>query len=326
MKSPAFWRPGMGGALALALAPAGCLYGMATALRLRFGRTTRPVVPVICVGNLVAGGAGKTPVVIDLVARLRSRGVNVHVLTRGYGGTVFGPHLVNEADGAADVGDEALLLARTAPTWVADDRSKGCRHAVQGGAEAIILDDGFQDPSVAKDLSLVVVDGGFGFGNGYLIPAGPLREPVHVGLRRADAMVVIGGDQHNVAVRAPAGVAVARVGAALDPVVRDLADRRVLAFAGIGRPDKFFDALADAGLTLAETRGFPDHHPYSPAELQRLQDDAALLDAVLVTTEKDLVRLSPADRHGIVAAPLILDWADEAVIEGLLDEAMNDGR
>lgn len=312
----------MGGAAAAALAPVGWLFGLGTALRIRFARPRTASVPVICVGNLIAGGSGKTPVVIDLARRLKARGIDVHVVTRGYGGTVFGPHLVNAGDTAAAVGDEAVLLARAAPTWVADDRAKGVRSAVKEGAGAILFDDGFQDPSVRKDLSLLVIDGGFGFGNGRMIPAGPLRETVSAGMTRADAVVIIGDDEYGAAASVPTDMPLMRVVSGIDSEIGGLANKRLLAFAGIGRPDKFFASLRSAGLTLADTRAFADHHPYSAAELAWLRSQADALDATLVTTEKDFVRLSADEREGIEALSMSLTWPGENAIENLLSQLL----
>lgn len=319
MKAPDFWRPGSGGAAATVLAPLGWLYGMGTALRLQVGRPHRFDVPILCVGNLIAGGSGKTPVVIDFAERLRGRGLNVHIVTRGYGGTVSGFHPVGDDDCAAAVGDEALLLARVAPTWVADDRRAGCRVAVREGAEAIIFDDGFQDPCVWKTLSVVVVDGGFGFGNGRMIPAGPLRERISAGLSRADAVVVVGTDDCNVAAHFPPGLTVMTAMPEPDPRVRERTSQPALAFAGIGRPEKFFQSLRDTGVTLAGVHRFADHHRYTADELGHLKAEAQALGAFLITTAKDFVRIDRAHRCGITVAAMTLAWDSRGEPDRLLD-------
>ncbi|WP_119678782.1 tetraacyldisaccharide 4'-kinase [Indioceanicola profundi] len=321
MKAPAFWQrqPGLAAAL---LSPAAALWTGITRRRLRAGPACRAVVPVICVGNLVAGGAGKTPVVQALLCRLEVRGVRPAALSRGHGGRLAGPVRVDPArHGAWDVGDEPLLLAAGgAPCWVARDRAMGAEAAVRAGAEVIVLDDGFQNPSLAKDLSLIVADGAAGFGNGRVIPAGPLREPLADGLERAQAVVIIGQDRAGV--RALIGGRLPVLTARLVPdmaVSADLVGRRVLAFAGIGRPAKFFDTLAEMGAHVAEAVSFADHHPYSDAEVERLVARARKLDAVPVTTAKDAMRLGSRHREMVRVLPVTLAFNDMAALDALLD-------
>jgi tetraacyldisaccharide 4'-kinase len=287
--------------------------------RLRRRMTSPQTVPapVICVGNLVAGGAGKTPVALALGERLRVQGAAVHFLSRGYGGRARGPLRVDpDRHTAAEVGDEPLLLARTAPTWVARDRVSGATAAVQAGAQLIVMDDGFQNPSLKKDLSLLVIDGGYGFGNGRVMPAGPLREPLADGLARADAVVLIGPDQCGVEAMLPPSLPLLR--AVLAPVSAALAGRKVLAFAGIARPEKFFATLQSMGCHIAAQRAFPDHHPYREEEITALIEAAQHADAVPVTTEKDAARLPPAFKSRIETLPVALRWRDEGAVDRLL--------
>lgn len=326
MRTPAFWyRPA--GPLAGLLAPIGALYGAGGWWRLLRTTPQRAGVPVLCIGNLVAGGAGKTPVVLSIIEALTARGVAVHALTRGHGGAERGPLPVDPArHGFADVGDEALLLARRAPTWVARDRAAAARAAVADGARVLVMDDGFQNPGLAKDVSLLVVDGAAGFGNGRMVPAGPLREPVARGLARADAVVVMGEDRAGIAARvAPLPVLHAR----LEPEVASLAGQRVLAFAGIGRPEKFFATLRGLGADLVETVAFADHHPYSADEMQRLIGRAEALSAVPMTTTKDAVRLPdtlPEALHDRVRTLAVrAAWADPAALDALLDRLFAEG-
>jgi tetraacyldisaccharide 4'-kinase len=322
MRAPDFWTED--GALAALLAPLGAGYDLAGRLRRALVPSVAADIPVICVGNLVAGGAGKTPVVLALVEALAARGAAAHCLSRGYGGRALGPRRVDAArDSAAEVGDEALLLARAAPSWVARDRTAGARAAAAAGARVLVMDDGFQNPALAKDLSLVVVDGAYGFGNRRVMPAGPLRETVARGLARADAVVLLGRDDWNLG--APLGARLPLLTARLAPRPGSerLVGRKVLAFAGIGRPDKFFATLAGSegglGAELVETRAFPDHHPYSAAELRTLRARARSLDALLVTTEKDAVRLTPEQREGIETLAVAVAWDDPAALQALLD-------
>ncbi len=318
MRAPDFWPED--GALAALLAPLGAGYDLAGRLRRALVTSVAADIPVVCVGNLVAGGAGKTPVVLALVEALAARGA-VHCLSRGYGGSSPGPRRVDPArDSAAEVGDEALLLARSAPSWVARDRAAGARAAAAAGARVLVMDDGFQNPALAKDLSLVVVDGAYGFGNRRVMPAGPLRESPARGLARADAVVLLGRDERNLG--AVLGRRLPVLGARLAPRPggERLAARRVLAFAGLGRPEKFFATLAELGAELAETRAFPDHHPYSATELRDLRQRAQALGAILVTTEKDAVRLAPGQRDGIETLAVAVVWDDPAALQALLDK------
>ncbi len=322
MRAPDFWAED--GALARLLAPLGTGYDLAGRLRRALAHPASVGIPVVCVGNLVAGGAGKTPVALALIEALGARGCKVQCLTRGYGGRVSGPHRVDPArDTAARVGDEALLLARAAPTWVARDRTAGARAAATAGAEVIVMDDGFQNPSLAKDLSFVVIDGAYGFGNGRVMPAGPLRETVPGGLARAEAVVVLGPERRDLGARLDArpdgGPALLTARLAPRPGSERLAGRTVLAFAGIGRPEKFFATLADLGAKVVETRAFPDHHAYAPAEIESLRARAAALDACAVTTEKDAVRLSSELREGIEVLAVAVEWREPEALDALLD-------
>ena len=318
MRAPEFWaEDGLGARL---LDPLGRLYGQAGRLRRRCTTPRRAPLPTICVGNLTVGGAGKTPVAIALAVRLLAAGERPHLVTRGYGGRARGPlRVAPERHDARLVGDEALLLAAVAPTWLARDRLAGAQAAAGAGASLVILDDGFQNPSLAPDLALVVIDGSYGFGNRRLVPAGPLREPVADGLRRADAAIRLGADAAQVEESLPA--ALPRLEAELRPAAGapDLAGRRVLAFAGIGRPIKLFNTVREAGAELVEGVAFPDHHRYRRAEVEPLLARARQAGALCVTTAKDAVRL-PADlRVRVVVMPVAVAWRDPAALDRLLE-------
>ncbi len=318
MRTPDFWVTD--GLPARLLEPAGLIYAAATRRRMAKATPLRLPVPVVCVGNLVAGGAGKTPVALAVMAALRARDCEAHFLTRGHGGRFHGPVRVNPVGhSSSDVGDEALLLAAQAPTWVARDRAAGGRHAVDAGAQAVVMDDGHQNPALVKDLSLVVVDGVYGFGNRRVIPAGPLREPIGAGLRRADAVVLLGPDQWGVARRVPAGVPLVRAALVPGPEGQRLAGRRVVAFAGIGRPDKFFDTLRALGAQVVATHPFADHYPYAETDIQPILDEAYALGAVPVTTAKDAVRLPLDQRQQVDVLTVSVAWEDVSVMGGLLD-------
>ncbi|MCQ8278468.1 tetraacyldisaccharide 4'-kinase [Acetobacteraceae bacterium KSS8] len=291
-----------------------------TARRLRREGWAAPV-PVVCCGNAGVGGAGKTTLALDLASRLTGRGLRVHCLTRGYGGRGSAtPLLVDPLKhDAAAVGDEALLLAAIAPCWVGADRAASARAATEAGAELLVMDDGLQNPGLKQDMPILVIDGAVGFGNRRLLPAGPLREPVRTAAARARCAVVIGEERAPVADLLPAGLPVLRATLAMDPSVRALAGRPVFAFAGIARPEKFFDSLRAETLDLVGTRGFADHRPFRPDALRRLREEAAALGATLVTTPKDAVRLSPEERAGIAVAGVSLRWSDEDALGRLLD-------
>lgn len=323
MRAPEFWWAPGGGALATLLGPAAWAYRIAARFRAASVRPWRAGVPVLCVGNLVVGGAGKTPVAIDVAGRLAARGVAPHFLSRGYGGRLAGPIRVDpDRHGFAEVGDEPLLLARRGPTWVSRDRVAGCRAAVADGAEAIVMDDGFQNPSLAKDISLVVVDGGRGFGNGRGLPAGPLREGIASGLSRADAVVLMGDDEaavvETIEAASAAGLPILRAHTVPGPELADLAGRSVVAFAGIGNPGKLFATLRGAGCRMQGEVAFPDHHPYSAADLAALRARARATAGLLVTTAKDAQRL-PGETAGDVRVLTIgVEWEDEAALDTLL--------
>lgn len=330
MRAPAFWwRPP--GIAARLLQPAGWAYGRAASLRL--GRPGfRVGIPVICVGNVTVGGAGKTPTAIAVAALLRELGRTPSFLTRGYRGRLAGPVRVEPGKhGPADVGDEALLLARHAVTVVARARPDGGNLCRTLGADAIVMDDGLQNPSLAKDLSLAVFDAGVGIGNGSVLPAGPLRAPLARQWPLIDAVIVIGEGRPGERIAADARDRGLPVLSALiapeDNAAAAVAGRRVLAFAGIGRPEKFFDTLRACGAVIVEERAFPDHHAYTFAEISRLLSVAERRDLLAVTTEKDRVRLVRLERAlpaiaGIATLPVAVRFRQPDEIRRVLAAAV----
>jgi tetraacyldisaccharide 4'-kinase len=319
MRAPEFWTGGTLAAKTFAalLSPCGALYGASVRLRESRARPYRARARVICVGNLTAGGSGKTPVAIALGNLLAGHG-NVVFLSRGYGGRLEGPVIVDASRHTArDIGDEPLLLARRHKTIVARDRAAGARLADAIGADYIVMDDGFQNFSLMKDFSLLVLDAEFGFGNGKLIPAGPLREPVRAGMARASAIILTGsGDPVLPPFNGP--ILRARF---VPENLEGMRGRKVMAFAGIGRPGKFFSMLVANGVELIGARAFPDHHIFTGRELAGLKKQAADSAALLVTTEKDYVRLDSAQRDGIEPIAIHASF-DGSLIESIFARSM----
>ncbi|MGB6536370.1 MAG: tetraacyldisaccharide 4'-kinase [Xanthobacteraceae bacterium] len=318
MREPAFWWRPRGG---IALTPVAAVYGAAAWLRLR--ATGQSVgAPIICLGNLTVGGAGKTPAALAVARLLLAAHQRVFFLSRGYGGRLAGPVMVNPSvHGAAAVGDEPLLLAHLAPTIVARDRLAGAHFARRAGARIIVMDDGFQNPSLKKDLPILVIDGRRGIGNGRIIPAGPLRAPLQSQIARARALIVVGPGEAAEAVAENArrrGLEV--FGSRLEPDRQTLAalgGRKILAFAGIADPNKFFATLDAAGLAVAERVSFADHHRYAAAQAQALLDRAQQQNLMLLTTEKDHVRLTGdpplatlAARAAVLPVRLVIEQED----------------
>ena len=325
MREPAFWWKQGSGTL---LVPLAGLYGAAAAWRMH-ADGQRAGVPVVCLGNLTVGGAGKTPTALAIAGFLASAGEQPAFLTRGYGGRLAGPLLVEPArHHAAEVGDEPLLLARAAPTIVARERVAGAALAVKCRAGAVVMDDGFQNPSLTKDFSVLVLDGRRGVGNGCVVPAGPLRAPVIVQLERAQALIVVGPalDSAKTVANVARAQGIPVFAARLEPdagALATLRGKRVLAFAGIGDPERFFATLAAAGIAVAAKRGFADHHRYTEPEARTLCEAADRDGLTLVTTEKDQARLA-GESHLVTLAqrvhplPVALKLEDEVRFKSLL--------
>jgi len=319
MRAPEFWSGDGGGLLPLLLSPLAAIYAAATARRMRRPGWQAPV-PVICCGNATAGGAGKTTVSLDLGQRLANRGVAVHFLLRGYGGRLRGPLRVDpRLHDSQAVGDEALLLAGERPAWISGDRGAGARAAVAGGAQCIVMDDGLQNPTLVKDLSLLIIDGTTGFGNGRVIPSGPLREPVAAAAARCRAAVLIGEDECNALALLPPRLPVLRAHLRPGPEAAMLSGQPVYAFCGLGNPRKFFATLQDSGAVLAGRMPFADHYPYDAGDMRDLLAEADRLRAIPVTTRKDYVRIPTEFRSRVTVVTIRLEWEDTVAIEALLD-------
>lgn len=319
LKPPGFWAHGTKSLWPRLLSPFEAITAVASARRVGQAGWRAPV-PVICCGNATVGGAGKTTLALDIAERLLARGCKPAFLTRGYGGHVARVHRVDPGrDDAAHVGDEPLLLAETAPSYVATDRAAGARAAIGDGANVLVMDDGLQNPTLDKTLALLVIDGVSGFGNARLLPAGPLREPIQAACARAEAAILIGRDRTGAAALLPPGTKV--VAASLKSRFSQARHgEKLVAFAGIARPEKFFEALELAGATLVARHSFADHHRYTGAEIAKLRAEARALGVSLATTPKDAARLAHAP--GILAIGVALIWHDETEIERLLDRAL----
>ncbi|MGX7742412.1 tetraacyldisaccharide 4'-kinase [Rhodopseudomonas parapalustris] len=332
MREPGFWhRPPS--VVSRLLLPIAAIYGGVAAVRMQKAGTAVGV-PVLCVGNYHMGGAGKTPTTLALAALLREFGETPVVLSRGYGGRLHGPVMVDPSrHGAADVGDEPLMMAGRVPVVIARERIDGAALAASQGASVILMDDGFQNPALIKDAALIVIDGHRGVGNGSVFPAGPLRAPLSLQLSRTDALVVVGdgaaadgiaakiADRGGVVLRARLVPEAASVDA--------LRGRRVLAFAGIGDPARFVATLRSSGVDVAAQRAFADHHPFTAEELADLVATAARDGLTLVTTEKDLARIGPAsDALGAAIVPFAvkLVFDDEARLRMFLLDRLNRAR
>lgn len=326
MQPPEFWKkpPSRTGVWPLILAPFSKLWQWAGVRRWQQGPHTKLGVPVICIGNVNLGGTGKTPAVIETVTRLISMGKNPHIVSKGYKGQLIGPTKVDPAiHTASDVGDEPLLLAAFASTWIAKDRIAGAREAQSAGADVIVLDDGLQNPAMAKDLTILVVDAEMGFGNGQVVPSGPLRETIESAVAKSDLLLTIGpqGDVHDAFRQKWAAVTkLSHVTSTITPLQTgmDWRGMSALAFAGIGRPEKFYNTLKEMGVVVKATRSFDDHQTIPASLLMRLEKEAWEMDAQLVTTEKDAVRLPKEWQQNVLTVPVRLQIHDSDIFDNAL--------
>lgn len=302
MKTPEYWQSNS--LLSKLLQPFGILYGALTQLRLKLKKPRSASVPVICIGNITAGGTGKTPVAISIAKLLTTEMYHPFFLTRGYGGKLQNVLVNNRKHSPKDVGDEPLLLAQQAPVAVNADRFAGAELAVANGADILLMDDGFQNPSLHKDLSFLVFDGSYGTGNGKIIPAGPLRETFADGIKRADALIILGKDKHHLKEKSSLPVFFAHT----EAVQTLTGNLNVLAFAGIGHPQKFYRTLTKQGFNIVETVDFPDHHFYTASELERLLEKARKLNAEVYTTSKDYVKIPSAMKKEIKVLDITVVW------------------
>ena len=320
-RAPLFWQKKEIPLWAYPLKFIACLYEKIAARKIKKTIPYKARVPVVCVGNITLGGTGKTPIVRDLARSLLKAGYKVGILSRGYGGRLKGPIRVNiHHHTALDVGDEPLLLSKTVPTWVSKDKVQGAQLMTRKGIDLILMDDGHQNPTLHKDFSLVVIDGEAGFGNECVFPLGPLRERVAEGASRADGLIVVGGAEDKL---------LSEIKTYHKPIFQaefetDLGgidkEGAYFAFAGIGRPKKFFESLTKGGIFIAGTKSFKDHYDYKDRDLDMLEKQAKKNKSILLTTEKDFMRLSKKQRKGVLWAPLHVRWKDKKSLLSLVED------
>lgn len=313
MKTPTHWKTI--NLLSILLYPLGCIYGIATAIRLLVNKPKRVEAKVICVGNLTAGGTGKTPVSVSLAKLLQQNGQKPIFVSRGYGGKLKDVVVTPQHHTAIDVGDEPLLLARQAPVVINPNRYLGALLAQQEGANYIIMDDGYQNPSLYKDKSIIVIDGNVGLGNCFCIPAGPLREFMFLGIKRAQAVAIIGEDRHNIASKFKhLPIFKGKINAVSpSPLTYD-----VVAFAGIGRPEKFYTSLTEYGFKIVARKDFPDHHYYTEQELEDMLALGKQHKAPVYTTAKDFVKIPPHLQSKFKVLEIEIEWENPSELLNFL--------
>ena len=320
MKTPSFWHAD--GFIPKLLEPLAQLYKCLSFLERSLRSKTKIDVPVLCIGNLVSGGAGKTPIALSIGQKLNAKH-NISFLTRGYGGNEAGPIEVNPDEHSSyEVGDEALILSEVGSTWVSRNRTAGAIAAKNAGFEIVIMDDGFQHTSLVKTLSFVIIDGPYGFGNGRLIPAGPLREPIYSGLKRADVIVLVGEVNPSIIELLPNDKPLLRASLVPAEMGIQLSNNNVVGFAGIGRPTKFLETLEKMGLNIIDFVAFPDHYRFRESEIRELYEKATEVDAILVTTFKDMKRVPKNVAHLCQPIGITVVWEDESEIQQLLDSVI----
>lgn len=315
MKTPEYWQSNS--FISKLLSPLGWLYGSLTQLRLKIKKSPKAEVPVICIGNITAGGTGKTPVSISIAKMLATEMFHPFFVTRGYGGKLQDVMVNNKKHTAHDVGDEPLLLSKQAPVIVNANRFEAAQKAVEQGADVVIMDDGFQNPSLHKDLSFLVFDGHYGIGNGRIIPAGPLRETLQDGVKRADAVIIMGKDKHELAQKCGLPVFFGHTEASQSSID---GSQDVIAFAGIGHPQKFYHTLKQQGFNVVKTVDFPDHHFYTRDELDKIIAEAKKLNAQIYTTGKDFVKIPALYHNDINVLDVAVVWDNPEKLVAFIKE------
>lgn len=321
IRTPKFWYK-KSGVLSLALSPLSVAYQAVSQRKINKTSRYTSKIPVLCIGNLTAGGSGKTPVVGALAQLFKQQGKKPHILSRGYGGKIRGTTKVNtDIHTAKEVGDEPFMHAKNNTCWVSPNRVQAAKMIENGGnADLIIMDDGFQNPDLKKNVSIVVVDGNVAFGNEHIIPAGPLREPIDEGIKRADALIIMGDDRHYLTERFSYLMPVFQGYLTPDTNTKIWSGKKIVGFTGIGRPEKFRQTLLSIGADIKDFIPFADHHFFSLSDINKLVRLSEKHDAQLVTTEKDWGRL-PASHHStITPIPVNVKWKDEKALKKFFEE------
>ena len=319
LKAPRFWYKKNDTYLSNTLYPLSLLFRFGTKIRNIVSRKRLSLIPVICIGNIVVGGAGKTPVAIKLGTLLKKKGFKPHFVSKGYGGVEKNNTIIKEWHSAKSVGDESLLLSEVATTWIGNDRNKSFMLAKENGADCVIMDDGFQNPTLQKDFSIIVINGEQGFGNKRVIPSGPLRESISRGIARANLIIVIGEIENDVKRKIPKTTPLIHANFIISKDNKIYKNQKVTAFAGIAYPDKFYNSLIDQGAILEKKISYPDHHIFDENDMLNLAETANITKSILVTTKKDFVRI-PKSYRSLVST---LDGEIEFEDEGLLIEILS---
>ena len=318
LKAPRFWYKKNDTYISNTLYPFSLLFRFGTKLRNLVSRKRKTDLPIICIGNIVVGGAGKTPVAIKLGSLLKRKGYKPHFVSKGYGGIETNNILIKEWHSAQSVGDESLLLSEVAPTWIGKDRNKSFALAKENGADCIIMDDGFQNPSLQKDFSIIVINGEQGFGNKRVIPSGPLRESISRGISRANLLIVIGEIAEDVGRKIPRTVPLIHAKFKISKDNRIYKNQKVTAFAGIAYPEKFYNSLNEQGAILEKKISYPDHHIFDENDMLNLAENANLTKSVLVTTKKDFVRIPKSYRSLVSTLNGEIKFEDENLLKEIL--------
>ena len=296
LKAPKFWYLKKDTYLSNSLYPFSLLFRLGTKLRIILSQKKNAELPIICIGNIVVGGAGKTPVSLKIGKMLRQAGYSPHFVSKGYSGIEKNNTLVQKWHSPKSVGDESILLSEVAPTWIGFDRNKSFNLAKEKGADCIIMDDGFQNPTIQKDFSIIVINEEQEFGNKRVMPSGPLRESITRGLSRTNLIIVIGTISKEIKTKIPIHIPVINASFAISDENKIFKGQKITAFAGIAYPEKFFTSLAEQGARIVKEVIYPDHHIYHENDLLNLAEIANKTQSILVSTQKDFVRIPKSYR------------------------------
>jgi len=318
LRAPSFWYKKENSLFSMLLFPISIIYRLISFIHFVLSKTKKASIPVICIGNIVVGGAGKTPVALKIGKILKLSGYSPHFLTRGYSGKIKNNLKVKSHHSAEEVGDESLILSSVAPTWIGANRIKSALLAKNNKADCLILDDGFQNPNIFKDFSIIVIDGKQGFGNARVLPSGPLRESIKRGMKRANAVIIIGKDEVNIKETIPSSIPCFLGKFDVSKNEEIFKGKNVTAFAGIAYPIKFFETLKNQGANILKSITFPDHYIYKENDLLKLVEISNNNKSILVTTKKDLIRIPENYQTVIHTLEGEIQLEDEPVLKEML--------